>query len=101
MFPVGGGIVLNPHMAQGVFLPVGGVVKGLGGVHVAVALRNEQGLVHIRRHVFFRLHAGGHAVVGKVVEGVHVLQKMALGEVPDPEVWRLGSSLWAMALVRA
>ena len=41
VFPAGIGGVLNPNVPQGVFLPVRTIVKGFGGVHMAVALRDE------------------------------------------------------------
>ena len=59
------GGVLHPDVPQGVLLPVRAIVKGLGGVHVAVALRDEQRLAHIGGHVLFRLSTGRYAVVRK------------------------------------
>ena len=82
VFPAGIGGVLYPDVPQGVLLPVRTIVKGFGGVHMAVALRDEQRLAHIRGHVFFRLCAGRYAVVGKIVVGVDILQQMALFQIP-------------------
>ena len=78
----GVGGVLHPDVPQSMLLPVRAIVKGLGGVHMAVALRDEQRLAHIRGHVFFRLCAGRYAVVGKIVVGVDILQQMALFQIP-------------------
>ena len=82
VFSAGIGGVLHPDVPQGVFLPVRAIVKGFGGVHVAVALRDEQRLAHIRGHVLFGLCTGRYAVVGKIVVGVDVLQQMALFQIP-------------------
>ena len=82
VLPAGIGCVLYPDVPQGVFLPVRAIVKGLGGVHVAVALRDEQRLAHIRGHVLFGLCAGRYAVVGKIVVGVDILQQMAFFQIP-------------------
>ena len=76
------GGVLHPDVPQGVFLSMRAIVKGLGGVHVTVALRDEQRLAHIRSHVLFGLCAGRYAVVGKIVVGVDILQQMALFQIP-------------------
>ena len=76
------GGVLNPNVPQGVLLPMRAIVKGLGGVHVTVALRDEQRLAHIRGHVLFGLCAGRYAVVGKIVVGVDILQQMAFFQIP-------------------
>ena len=70
--------VLHADVAQGVLLPPGPGVPGLGGEHMAVALGDQQGLAHVRGHRPFGLGPGGAPVVGKVVIGVHVLQQMAL-----------------------
>lgn len=78
----GVGGVLYPDVPQGVFLPVRAIVKGFGGVHMAVALRDEQRLAHIRGHILFGLCTGRYAVVGKIVVGVDVLQQMALFQIP-------------------
>ena len=82
VFSAGIGGVLHPDVPQGVFLPVRAIVKGFGGVHVAVALRDEQRLAHIRGHVLFGLCAGRYAVVGKIVIGVDIFQQMALFQIP-------------------
>ena len=63
VLPAGIGGVLYPDVPQGVLLPVRTIVKGFGGVHMAVALRDEQRLAHIRGHVLFGLCAGRYAVV--------------------------------------
>ena len=75
------GGVLHPDVPQGVLLSMRAIVKGLGGVHVTVALRDEQRLAHIRGHVLFGLCAGRYAVVGKIVVGVDILQQMALFQI--------------------
>ena len=75
------GGVLHPDVPQGVLLPMGAVVKGLGGVHVAVALRDEQRLAHIRSHVLFGLCTGRYAVVRKIVVGIDILQQMAFFQI--------------------
>ena len=82
VLPAGIGGVLYPDVPQGVFLPVRTIVKGLGGVHVTVALRDEQRLAHIRGHVLFGLCAGRCAVVGKIVVGVDILQQMTFFQIP-------------------
>ena len=76
------GGVLHPDVPQGVLLSMRAIVKGLGGVHVTVALRDEQRLAHIRGHVLFGLCAGRYAVVGKIVVGVDILQQMAFFQIP-------------------
>ena len=76
------GGVLHPDVPQGVFLSMGTIVKGFCGVHVTVALRDEQRLAHIRGHVLFGLCTGRYAVVGKIVVGVDVLQQMAFFQIP-------------------
>ena len=53
---VGG--VQHPRMAQGMLLPVRGIVTGLGGVHVPVAFGNQQCLAQIRRYILFPLGPG-------------------------------------------
>ena len=82
VFPAVVSGILNPDVPQGVFLSMGTIVKGLGGVHVTVALRDEQRLAHIRGHVLFGLCAGRYAVVGKIVVGIDILQQMALFQIP-------------------
>ena len=77
----GHGRVLHPGVAQGLFLPPLPGVRGLGGVHVAVALGDQQGLVHVRRDLVFGLGPRIIAGVGEVVIGVHILQKMALFQI--------------------
>ena len=74
----------HPGVAQGLFLPLLPGVEALGGEHVAVVLRDQQGLAHVRRHVLFLLGPRGQPVVGKVVVGVDVLQEMALFQIPHP-----------------
>ena len=74
--------ILNPDMPQGVFLSMGTIVKGFCGVHVTVALRDEQRLAHIWGHVLFGLCARRYAVVGKIVVGIDILQQMALFQIP-------------------
>ena len=74
--------ILNPDMPQGVFLSMGTIVKGFCGVHVTVALRDEQRFAHIRGHVLFGLCTGRYAVVGKIVVGIDILQQMALFQIP-------------------
>ena len=69
----GVGGILHPDVPQGVLLSMRAVVKGLGGVHVTVALRDEQRLAYIRGHVLFGFRAGRYAVVGKIVVGVDIL----------------------------
>ena len=81
VLPAGIGCVLYPDVPQGVLLPVRAIVKGLGGVHVAVALRDEQRLAHIRGHVLFRLSTGRYAVVRKIVVGIDILQQMAFFQI--------------------
>ena len=76
------GGVLHPDVPQGVFLSMRAIVKGFCGVHVTVALRDEQRLAHIRGHVLFGLCAGRYAVVGKIVVGVDILQQMAFFQIP-------------------
>ena len=76
------GGILNPDMPQGVFLSMGTIVKGFCGVHVTVALRDEQRLAHIRGHVLFGLCTGRYAVVGKIVVGIDILQQMAFFQIP-------------------
>ena len=71
-------------MAQGLFLPLLPGVEALGGEHVAVVLRDQQGLAHVRGHVLFPLGSRGQPVVGKVVVGVDVLQQMALFQIAHP-----------------
>ena len=73
MFAVGVGGVQYPRMAQRVFLAVGRIVKRLCGVHMAVALRNQERFAHIGGYVPFALGPGVHAVVGEIVVGVDVL----------------------------
>ena len=82
MFPAAVSGILHPDVPQGVLLPVRAIVKGFGGVHVAVALRDEQRLAHIRGHVLFGLCTGRYAVVGKIVVGIDILQQMALFQIP-------------------
>ena len=82
VFPASVSGILNPDVPQGVFLPVRAIVKGFCGVHVTVALRDEQRLAHIRGHVLFGLCAGRYAVVGKIVVGIDILQQMALFQIP-------------------
>ena len=72
--------LIDGNRAKDVGLPVRTIVKGFGGVHVTVALRDEQRLAHIRGHVLFGLCAGRYAVVGKIVVGVDILQR----EGPHP-----------------
>ena len=81
MFPGGHGRVLHARMAQRVLLPPRPGVKGLRGEHVAVALGDEKGLVHIRRDSALRLRAGGIAGVGKVVIGIDILKQAALFQI--------------------
>ena len=76
------GGVLYPDVPQSMLLPVRAIVKGFGWVHVAVALRDEQRLAHIRGHVLFGLCAGRYAVVGKIVVGIDILQQMAFFQIP-------------------
>ena len=76
------GGVLHPDVPQGVFLSMRTIVKGFCGVHVTVALRDEQRLAHIRGHVLFGLCTGRYAVVGKIVVGIDILQQMALFQIP-------------------
>ena len=74
----------HPGVAQGLFLPLLPGVEAFGGEHVAVVLRDQQGLAHIRGHVLFLLGPRGQPVVGKVVIGVDVLQQMALFQIAHP-----------------
>ena len=71
-------------VAQGLLLPLLPGVEALGGEHVTVVLRNQQGLAHVRGHVLFLLGPRGQPVVGKVVIGVDVLQQMALFQIAHP-----------------
>lgn len=82
MLSAGIGGVLHPDVPQGVLLSMRAIVKGFGGVHVTVALRDEQRLAHIRGHVLFGLCVGRYAVVGKIVVGVDILQQMAFFQIP-------------------
>ena len=82
VLPAGIGGVLYPDVPQGVLLSMRAIVKGLGGVHVTVALRDEQRLAHIRGHILFGLCAGRYAVVGKIIVGIDVLQQMAFFQIP-------------------
>ena len=82
VLPAGIGGVLYPDVPQGVLLPVRTIVKGFCGVHMTVALRDEQRLAHIRGHILFGLCAGRYAVVGKIVVGVDILQQMAFFQIP-------------------
>jgi len=77
------GRVQHPGVAQRMLLPVGPIVKGLCGVHMAIALRDQQWLVPFAHNVLFPLYAGVVSRMGKVVKGVHILQKTALFQIPD------------------
>ena len=62
------------HMLQAVFF----VVKGFGRIHVTAVFRDQKRLFGVGGDRRFRLTAGLHAVVYKVVIGVDVLQQLAV-----------------------
>ena len=74
--------VLHPYVAQSLLLPLLPGVEWLGGEHMAVALGDKAGLVHIRRDRLFGSRAGRLSIVGEVVVSVHVLQQMAFFQIP-------------------
>ena len=80
--PVGRGGVLHARMAQRMLLPLFPWIKGLCREHMAVALGDEVGPVHIRRHGAALFCARCRSVMREVVVGVHILQKTALLEIP-------------------
>ncbi len=73
--------VLHPEVAQGLLLPPCPGVEGLGGEHMAVALRDEEGLAHIRCNLLFVLGPGGPAVVREIVVGVYIFQQTAFFQI--------------------
>ena len=83
MLPVSYGRIQDPGMAQGLLLTALPGVEALGGEHVAVVLRDQQGLVHVGRDLALGLAAGVGADVGEIVVGVHILQETALLEIAD------------------
>ena len=78
---VGQGCVLHAGVAQRVLLALFPGIEGLGREHMAVAFGDQEALAHIGRDLFLRLAAGVLAGVGKVVEGVDVLEEAALFEI--------------------
>ena len=78
-----GPVALDPGVAQGVGEPMRLVVLVLGGEHMPVALGHQIPLVKMLGHVPLLQEPVARAVLGEVVVGVHVLQKVALLQVPD------------------
>ena len=84
MLPAGIGGVQHPHMPQGMLLALGPGVIGFGGEHVAVVLGDQKGLLGIGADPLLLLAARVIAGVGEVVKGVHILQQLALFQIPHP-----------------
>ena len=82
MFAIGIGIIQHPGVAQGLLLTLFPAVIGLGGEHMSIVFRDQQGFAGIRCHVLFCLDTRRGAVVGEIVVGVDILQQMALFQIP-------------------
>ena len=69
-------------MPEGVAEAMPLIVKGLGGEHMPVALGHKIGLIFLRGDGAFYLETCVVPAVGKVVEGVYVLEQTAFFKIP-------------------
>ena len=76
-------VALDLGVAQGVGQPMELVVLVLGGEHVPVALGDQVPLIELLSHVLLLQEPVAGAVLGEVVVGVHVLQEVAVLQIPD------------------
>ena len=83
VLPAGVGRVQHPQMPHGLLLPLLPGVKGFGGEHMTIVLGNQEGALPVGRNLGLGTAAIIGAHMGKIIEGIHILQQAALFHAAD------------------